>query len=402
MTLTRIRSRVSFSVSPSDLLDADFYVSKSGNDSNDGLTAETAKLTLSAGLGLLTPDSNEVVEIIGGTTSSPHIFTGGHTLAGGSTLQAIPGTVLIRDGNSSGQSVMILSNDNSSMFGIIIDSAVNVAASGVKLLSITGDNATIQQCGFEGPSTATAHHKHFFTVSVGGTGHLIEDNWWFGEGRYLINIQSASGCTIRGNIGRHDGKQIDAGEPHATFSHYNCDDMIWENNLSLDYDEPDSAMTEGGCFKMSSLSSGSNQNTDWFGNISCFRDPNTSNNRGIHFDAKSGTTVSDIVVKDFYVNFTDATGMGIVWTSLYNGNATATNYTRNNGASDGQPTADGLCDIDAYYVEGVKQAGTKWDNYKNWAVIWARMKAYDVAGDGVRGCTGNASLPNLENYVKGV
>lgn len=384
------------------LLDADFYVSKSGNDSNDGLTEETAKLTLAAGIALITPDANEILEIIGGSTSSPHVYTGGHIIPGGSTVQAIPGTVVIRDGNTAGQSVLTLSNNNSSLFGIVIDSAASVTATGVRLLLITGLNATVQQCGFEGVPTATAHHEHFFPVAIGGSGHLFEDNWLFGEGRYLINIQTASGSTIRNNIGRHDGTQIDVGEPHAPFSHYNCDNMIWENNISLDYNEPDSAMSEGGDFKMSSNTNGSNQNVQWLGNISCFRSPNTSNHRGMHFDAKTGTTVADVVVKDFYVHFTDATGTGIVWTTLYNGNATASNYTREDGASDGQATADGLCDIDAYYVEGVKQAGTKWDNYKNWDVIWSRMQAYDDAGAGRRGVTDNLTLPNLENYVKGL
>ena len=381
---------------------ADFYVSKDGSDAFDGLTLETAKLTLAAGIALITPDSNEVLEIEGGSISSPDVYTGGHLIPSGCTIQAIPGTVVIRDGNGANSSVITSTGNNISLFGLVIDGAASVTNFGVKLLTCGGTNATIQQCGFEGVPTATAHHEHFWPMGMGGTGHLLEDCWLFGEGRYLINVQGASDCVIRNCIGRHDGTQVDIGEPHATFSHYNNDNIIWENNISLDYNEPDSVQNEGGCFKMSSNSNGSNQDTQWLGNISCFRDPATSNNRGLHFDAKTGTTVANITVTDFYAHFTDANGAGIIYTGLYTGNMTVTNYTREDGSNDGSATADGLCDIDAYYVDGVKQVTSKWDTHKNLDVIWARMQAYDDAGDGRRGWTDNETRPNLENYVKGI
>ena len=83
-------------------------------------------------------------------------------------------------------------------------------------------------------------HKHKIPLKLGGTDHLIEDSWFYGEGRYVVQCFLGSGMTIRRNIVRWD--QTIAGEPdepNAAMSNYACADMIWENNISLDYGVPE-------------------------------------------------------------------------------------------------------------------------------------------------------------------
>ena len=270
-----------------------------------------------------------------------------------------------------------------------------MTVAGVKGIAISGNNCTIKQSGFEGPANGVTHHQHFTPVALGGDNNLMEDCWWFGEGRYVINAQGATNCTIRNCIGRHDGTQVDSGQPHATFSHYNCDDMIWENLLSLDYAEPDSAMPDGGCFKMSSNTDGSNQRTKWLGCASAYRSQNTSNNRGIQLDAKTGTTITDIEISDMFVRFADGTaGIFITTNSLYDGNVTVDGLTRYGGTNDGSIAMDGLCDEDAYYLNGVLQTGVnKWAQFKNVEIIRSRMAAYRNAGWA-------AGTKSLEDYFK--
>ena len=205
------------------------------------------------------------------------------------------------------------------------------------------------------------HGKHKIPLGMGGTGHLVADSWFYGEGRYVVQCYGGDNITIRRNVIRWDETFLEfADEPHAATSNYSCVDMIWENNISLDYGSPVSVtMKHCGDFCMSTesdshptLGNQKNENVQYLGNIVFNHDPSTSNNIALRADQK-GTGSKNITVKDFIVR---DVGAAFVFKTDYQ-NVTIENCTTIDVNNDGQAEGQQInCDDDALpirYVNGV-------------------------------------------------
>ncbi|MCF6193688.1 MAG: hypothetical protein L3J46_05065, partial [Kangiellaceae bacterium] len=95
-------------------------------------------------------------------------------------------------------------------------------------------------------------------------------------------------------------------EPNAAFSIYNCSEITIENNISLDYGIPTTAMRFGGDFYSPQHASAyptGNQNNHWLGNMAINHAELTDNRRGLRLDPD--TNAHNNVVRDFYVRGSD-------------------------------------------------------------------------------------------------
>lgn len=145
-------------------------------------------------------------------------------------------------------------------------------------------------------------YKHKIPLMVGGTGHIIENSWFYGEGRYVIQCYNGNNITFKSNVVRWD-KTIagEPNEPNAAMSNYSCSDMLWKGNISLDYGKPETRMKHCGDFCMSTNTNEPNLRVQYLANIVVNHAIDTDNNYGLRADQKGTLPSSDITVNDFYV-----------------------------------------------------------------------------------------------------
>jgi len=88
----------------------------------------------------------------------------------------------------------------------------------------------------------------------------------------------ADTVTFRRNIARWDNTIANEPyEPNATFCNYGCEGYAWENNVSIDYGVPETAMRFGGDFYTPTISDKGSSGARIFGNIVVNHDPRTLN-----------------------------------------------------------------------------------------------------------------------------
>lgn len=205
----------------------------------------------------------------------------------GSNLDAGWGALLIVDGS------------NSSVRGLKIHHASQFADT----CNVKGRNNTLKSvsCSHGG------HHKHKIPLKVTGEGHLIEDSWFYGEGRYVIQCFRGRDITFRRNVARWDSTVSgQKSEPNATFAIYNCSNITVENNISLDYGTPETPMKYGGDFYSPQHRKPwpeGNQNNWWLGNIVVNHSHNSLNNKALRLDPDIES--KNNFVTDFYVKGAD-------------------------------------------------------------------------------------------------
>ncbi len=179
---------------------------------------------------------------------------------------------------------------------------VHHASTNADTCFVSGDNNTLRNmsCSHGGS------HKHKIPLKLTGSNHLIENSWFYGEGRYAVQCFGGSGMTIRNNVARWDSTIAgEPGEPNATYAIYACSDMSVEGNISLDYGIPETRMRFGGDFYMPAhngkgLVPNSNQ---FIGNVAFNHAIDTDNRRGIRLDPDM--PVSGTVIDNFTVNGAD-------------------------------------------------------------------------------------------------
>ncbi len=188
-----------------------------------------------------------------------------------------------------------LKGSNSSVRGLRVHHAHRNADA--CLLAGTNNTARIMSCSHGGS------HWNKVPMKTTGSGHLVEDSWFYGEGRYTARCFLGDNITFRRNVARWD--KTAAGfptEPNAAFSIYNCSEMTIENNISLDYGVPETRMRFGGDFyspQNASVYPTGNQDNHYLGNIVINHAPDTDNNRAFRLDASTDTYGN--VARDFYV-----------------------------------------------------------------------------------------------------
>ena len=186
---------------------------------------------------------------------------------------------------------------NSSVRGL----RVHHASTNADACHIAGANNTMRltSCSHGGA------HKHKIPLKVGGSGHLIEDSWAYGEGRYVVQCFLGEHITIRRTVARWDSTAPNnPTEPNAAFSIYNCSDITVENNISLDYGVPETEMKFGGDFYSphnNAIYPELNHDNHFLGNIVVNHSPGTLNNRAFRADTTTSTTIPGGIVRDFYI-----------------------------------------------------------------------------------------------------
>lgn len=222
--------------------------------------------------------------------------------------------------------------------------------------TVAGSNNTLtfMSCSHGGS------HKHKIPLKVSGSGHLIEDSWFFGEGRYVVQCFEGEGITLRRNIVRWDSTIAgEPSEPNAAMSNYACSAMIWENNISLDYGVPETEMVHCGDVCMSTTFEESNNDVQYRGMMVVNHSPDTSNNRAFRADSKTagdlpslGVSVRDLYVRDV--------GVAVIVQSDYTDftldRCTLVNVANGAGSGPGgvEFTCAGDAELEHRYVDGVE------------------------------------------------
>ena len=267
-------------------------------------------------------------------------------------------------------------------------------------------NSTSHACAMEGTNntmrnTSCSHggsYKHALPLSLSGSGHLIEDSWFYGEGRYVVMCYGGEGITLRRNVARWDlTAPNEPWEPNATYSIYACKDMTIENNISLDYGMPQTPMDFGGDFYEPAHEDVgfAPANNHWLGNFAVNHAANAINNRAMRFDPDMQT--SDNVVRDFYVRDvkigfvinTRMTDLVIDKCTMVRANVGQTNTSSGSTAID----CGGPADTQYRYVDRVKTTEPIFP-FENEALI-----KRDLCGSGERQSDWCSSGKSLAEYV---
>lgn len=261
------------------------------------------------------------------------------------------------------EGVVSLKGDNSSAIGIKSHDAP--ATSNACYVSGNNNHLKYMSCSHGGS------YKHAIPMKLTGSNNLIEDSWFYGEGRYVVQCMQGLYNVIRRNTIRWD-KTIagEPGEPNASMSNYSCNFTIWENNISLDYAVPETEMIHCGDICMSTTTAanpedptkqagGGNIGVQYLGNIVVNHSPGTKNNKGFRADQKGQALSSDLTIKDFFVANADyAIVINPAYTLVTVGNCTNHNALLGDGVyTNQQPIAcNGDADISVRYENGVKTA----------------------------------------------
>jgi hypothetical protein len=283
--------------------------------------------------------------------------------------------------------LLTMSGSNSSVRGLkVYHSSTNSDA-----CTIDGSNNTMRLMSCSHGGT----HKHKIPLKVSGSGHLIEDSWFYGEGRYVLQCYSGDSITIRRNVIRWDKTLAEEpDEPNASMSNYSCSDMIWENNISLDYGIPDTYMKHCGDICMSTIANDPNLRVQYLGNMVVNHDPTTGNNKAFRADQKGTVPSTDITIADFYVR---SVSRGIAVNPLYQ-NITIDNCTMlqvdDQGGTDSNPAnCNNDADVSVRYINGVKTSEALFP-FAHQALI-----KRDMCANGERQSAWCSSNKSLGDYV---
>ena len=239
-----------------------------------------------------------------------------------------------------------MKGNNSSVRGL----RVHHASTNADACHIAGTNHSMKfmSCAHGGA------HKHKIPLKMGGSGHLIEDSWAFGEGRYVVQCFLGDHITIRRTVARWDSTAPNnPTEPNAAFSIYNCSDVTVENNISLDYGTPETEMRFGGDFYSphnNGIYPELNHDNHFLGNIVLNHSPDTLNNRAFRADTTANVTIPGVIIKDFYMR--DSETDFAVHPSY---DISVSKCTRENVINESEEfTCNNDADIAVRYVDGTK------------------------------------------------
>ena len=248
-----------------------------------------------------------------------------------------------------GGGIVQMIGDNSSVRGL----KVHHATMNGHACAIAGNNNTMRHmsCSHGGL------YKHAIPLFVGGSGHLIEDSWAYGEGRYIFQCFIGTDITFRRNVGRWDSTAPnEPDEPNAAFAIYNCANITIENNISLDYGAPETPMAYGGDFyspQNVNVWPEGNHDNHYLGNFAVNHRPGNNNRRGLRLDpdgAAQNNVVADMYVRSSDLGISGSKGV----TDLTLGNCTLIDVD-NPGSIAGDPVSCSMpADTQFRYIDGVK------------------------------------------------
>lgn len=308
MTLARVRGGVRFK--------------RSNNESPPSeIIAKTITTTTNSADYWAGVNSGETVLAADGT------YTQGASIPDGVKLKAVNrGQAKFRGGDTGNSSGIVeMLGTGSTIDGLNVGQPDQSTSRAIKIEG--SNNTVINTCGFDGGS-----HKHAIPLIISGTGHLIEDSWFFGTGRYTTQCFLAYYTTFRRCVMRWDDTIANnPGEPNAANVIYNSNNCTVENCISLDYGTPESAMDFGGDFYQSNhwdIATGPNDHNKYYGNMIVNHSVNTSNRNAFFFDGSYGGANANNnrygIIEDTYINGNGiAVGLSTKFLDQPNGGADA-------------------------------------------------------------------------------
>lgn len=275
-------------------------------------------------------------------------YAGGLDVPSGISVAALTiGGPRFEGGDTEWSAVLTMAGDDSLVYGLAFTKPDNVSSNACQ---VSGSNNVIKFCS----CSHGGLHKHKIPLRLGGTGHLVEDSWFYGEGRYVVQCYIGDHMTFRRNIARWDSTAPnEPSEPNATFSNYNCSSNVWENNISLDYGVPETPMKYGGDFYMpnhNDVYPELNHDVHYFGNMAVNHAAETMNNRGFRADANHAEPVVGGIVRDHFLR-----GSEFDFVIKPNYQFEITDCTRVDVANE-TVACGGGADIGVRYVDGVKSS----------------------------------------------
>lgn len=361
-----------------------------------------------------TADPTNYTGIVAGATSGETVgllagvYLNGLTPPSGVTITAISGlgSVNFTSGTIGGtysNGCIKMQNTGSTINGLI---AHDPNDKNSHAIFVTGDFNSILNCAaYNGGS-----HKHKLPCFITGSNNLIEDSFFFGEGRYCFQLFTCSNNIIRRCVARWDSTALGfLTEPDAAFANYNTDGNFWENCISIDYAYTPEDMRFGGDF-YSPHNEGvwppGNNNNGWYGCVVVYHDKTNDsgkhNNRAFRADDNSSNLTNSLgnIIKDFYIR---GSVIDILIKFNYGFDIDAVSrYDVKFELADGNfsPRSNMLAapgaDIDFEYINGVKTSTPVWP-FKHEAVMKIEMAKVP---NGNRGWV--TSGKTLENYVKNI
>lgn len=242
---------------------ATYYMSPTGNDSNNGLSQSAPFATfakafpvMASGDTLYVMDGVYNQQIIGMPSGTPGNYTKIYALNdhkaeidGQGILPSVGWQGLLYISGKSYVEVRGLRIHNSSATNHVcaIESSSNI-------------NIKVTACWQAG----TYKHDTPVNISGGSSNILLEDVWVFGRGRYSVLVFSSNNVTLRRIITRWDSGAY-AGEPNAGVSIYNSSNNIIENNITLDHNAQNIQPDHSGFYLPANVSH--SDNNGFYGNI---------------------------------------------------------------------------------------------------------------------------------------
>ncbi len=220
-----------------NILAATYYVNgTNGNDLNDGSSVSNAKQSVSAGLTLLDNGvSGDVLIIMDGIYRERiTISASGNSMAYKVVKAQNPGKVIIDGEYHSEASTVTISGDYVKVIGIKF---INGGAYGGQITS-SSDHAYIKDCAFIGADATNANSEVFRN---NGSYALIEDTWFAGGGRYLVNDRGGNYNVYRRCLGRWDysaGSRRIGGFMNNHLLSIGGSNAVYQNSIAIDFNDP--------------------------------------------------------------------------------------------------------------------------------------------------------------------
>ncbi|EKD26367.1 MAG: hypothetical protein ACD_79C01239G0003, partial [uncultured bacterium] len=178
-----------------------YYVDgTNGNNNNDGLSMLQAKKAIMAGITLLEYPGDVLIVANGSYTEKILISASGNT-SGYITIQAETDGGVVVDGQlTDWQDTLRITGDYVKIkgFKFIRGGRYNGFIDG------TAEHTYIKNCSFIGANTGTFNSIYSEVFHNSGTNGLLEDCWFAGGGRYIINDQGGANNVYRRCVARWD------------------------------------------------------------------------------------------------------------------------------------------------------------------------------------------------------
>jgi len=228
---------------------AEYYISTTGNDSNNGLTEANAWATFAYADSQLQPGDSVIV--LDGTYNQRLNPTTSGTDGNYITWRAQHDyQVELKPTSGTGATLRVFSCPDCGtpvsvkhhliFEGFIVrgygeDAALNLFSGDNTPEANQTNNIIVRRCGFYGNAQET--NTSVISTGPGYRDSLMEDIFAYGRGRKAAEIFSSLRVTIRRAVMRYDyweGDDYKPGDPRVCFTGYNVHDSIFENILAID------------------------------------------------------------------------------------------------------------------------------------------------------------------------